>query len=197
MQTSLPVYLRVLIPAVDNAISGDAFRPGDIIDTREGTQVEIGNTDAEGRLILADALHEGARENPDLLIDFATLTGAARIALGTEIPVFFTPNHTLAQAIETAGNEIQETLWRLPLHEPYRSLLDSPFADCNNISSNSYGGAIIAALFLKIFTKDFHNWLHFDIMAWNIRSRPGRPIGGEAMGLRAIWHYLQKRYPQK
>jgi leucyl aminopeptidase len=194
MATNLPVSLRVLIPAVENAVSANAYRPGDVINTRKGLTVEIGNTDAEGRLVLADALTEAVSEQPDLIIDFATLTGAARVAMGTDVPAFFTDNNALAnQLMQHAENE-QDPLWRLPLYAPYRSLLDSPIADINNAGSGSYGGAITAALFLKEFVPAATPWIHLDLMAWNLSNRPGRPEGGEAMGLRAIYQMLCEKY---
>jgi leucyl aminopeptidase len=194
MATELPVSLRVLIPAVENAVSGNAYRPGDVIKTRKGLSVEIGNTDAEGRLILGDALTEACNEQPDLIIDFATLTGAARVAMGTDVPAFFTDNNALAnQLMEHADNE-QDPLWRLPLYTPYRSLLDSTIADINNAGNSGYGGAITAALFLKEFIAASIDWIHIDLMAWNLGNRPGRPEGGEAMGLRAVYQMLCERY---
>lgn len=194
MQAKLPICLRVLIPAVENAISGNAYRPGDVIKTRKGLSVEITNTDAEGRLILADALTEAVSEQPELVLDIATLTGAARVALGTDVPVFFTPQTELAKALETAGDLSQELIWRLPLYEGYRKMLDSPIADLNNSPSSSYAGAITAALFLQQFVPETITWAHFDLMAWNVSSKPGRPEGGEAMGLRALWQMIQSRF---
>jgi len=194
MATKLPVSLRVLIPAVENSVSSNAYRPGDIIKTRKGLTVEIGNTDAEGRLVLADALTEAASENPDLIIDFATLTGAARVALGTDVPVFFTDNTKLATELMQTAESEQDPVWQLPMYAPYRSLLDSPIADINNAGTSGYAGAITAALFLKEFVPAELNWIHFDLMAWNVANRPGRPMGGEAMGLRAVYQLLHKRY---
>lgn len=194
MAARLPVNLRVLIPAVENAISGNAFRPGDIVKSRQGLTIEIGNTDAEGRLILADALAEAASEQPDLIIDFATLTGAARVALGTDLPAFFTADSVLAQQLANDAETVQDPLWRLPLYKPYRQLLDSAIADINNAGSSGYAGAITAALFLKEFIPAQQQWLHVDLMAWNLNARPGRPEGGEAMGLRAVFAFIQQRY---
>lgn len=193
MQLELPICLQVLIPAVDNAISGDAFRPGDVIHTRLGKTVEIDNTDAEGRLILCDALAYAAENNPDVMIDFATLTGAARIAMGTEIPAFFTNDRTLMQKLQAASTVSNELIWNLPLHKPYLEKLHSNIADLSN-SRDSYGGAITAALFLNEFVPSRIPWAHFDIMAWNLRARPGRPIGGEAMGLLAVFKYLEMNF---
>jgi leucyl aminopeptidase len=187
MGARLPLRLRVLVPAVENAVSGDAFRPLDVLKTRKGLTVEVGNTDAEGRLVLGDALSEAARESPDLIVDFATLTGAARVALGTEVPAFFTDRDSLAEALMRHAASESDPLWRLPLHKPYRRLLDSKVADLNNVSSGSFGGAITAALFLAEFVGPEAPWVHFDLMAWNLSDRPGRPQGGEAMGLRAVY----------
>ncbi len=194
MQAKLPIQLRVLIPAVENAISGNAYRPGDIIKSRKGITIEIGNTDAEGRVILADALTEASSEKPDLLIDMSTLTGAARVAVGTELAAMFANNDNIAHELIRHGTQKQDPIWRLPLYAAYRESLNSPIADINNTSPDSYAGAITAALFLKEFVTDDIPWLHFDIMAWNLKSRPGRPQGGEAMALRALFSYLSERY---
>jgi leucyl aminopeptidase len=191
MATKLPVRLRVLVPAVENAVSGDAFRPLDVLPSRKGLTIEIGNTDAEGRLILADALAEACRAKPDLVLDFATLTGAARVALGTELPALFANDDDLAKKLLAAADDVSDPLWRLPLHRPYRSLLESGVADLNNISSGSFGGAITAALFLEHFVEPDIPWAHIDLMAWNLSSRPGRPEGGEAMGLRAAYALIR------
>lgn len=194
MQAKLSVYLRVLIPAVENSVSGSAYRPGDVIKSRKGLTVEIGNTDAEGRLVLSDALADAASEKPDLLIDIATLTGAARIALGPDLPALFTNRDELAiQLLQNAEEEF-EPMWRLPLYRPYREYLNSSIADINNSSSEPFGGAITGALFLKEFVSDEIPWVHFDIMAWNNRSKPGRPTGGEANILRTLFGYLKKRF---
>lgn len=194
MSAQLSVRLRVLIPAVENAVSGNAFRPGDVITTRKKITVEIENTDAEGRLVLCDALAEAGSEQPALIIDFATLTGAARIALGTELPAFFSNSEMLAAGLLRAAEAVHEPIWRLPLHHAYRYQLDSQVADLCNSSSEAFGGAITAALFLHEFVPDDVEWAHFDINAWNTRSRPGRPKGGEAMGLRAVYAYLYDRF---
>lgn len=191
MQAKLPVHLRVLIPAVENSISGNAYRPGDVIKSRKGLSIEIGNTDAEGRVVLADALTEAVSENPDLLIDIATLTGAARVALGTDVPVVFSNNDKLVNDVIASGDKSLDPMWRLPLYAPYRESLNSTIADINNNSSDSYAGAITAALFLKEFVPDTTPWLHFDLMAWNTRTRPGRPQGGEAMALRGLFDYMR------
>ncbi|MGB0844547.1 MAG: leucyl aminopeptidase family protein [Alphaproteobacteria bacterium] len=192
MDLGLPVQLRVLIPAVENSVAGNAFRPGDVIDTRKGISVEVGNTDAEGRLVLADALALACEDTPDLLIDFATLTGAARVALGPDLPAVFTNDDGFAAHIQHASNERLDPTWRLPLHPAYRSAMASNFADTNNISeSMPMGGAITAALFLEKFVAEGTTWAHLDVMAYNTRSKPGRPAGGEAMGVLAIYDALK------
>ncbi|MDW3094779.1 MAG: leucyl aminopeptidase family protein [Gammaproteobacteria bacterium] len=197
METNLPVRLQVLIPAVENAISNNAYRPGDVVTARSGTSVEIDNTDAEGRLVLADAITELCESDPDLLIDYATLTGAARVALGTEVGVFFSEKNKTAHDLNSSANASEDDIWRLPLHDGYKHQLKSSIADLVNCASSGYGGAITAALFLQSFVSDDCDWLHFDIMAYNMRSRPGRPKGGEAMGLRSVCQYLESRYSPK
>ena len=194
MQTQLPVRLQVSIPAVENAVSGDAYRPGDVITSRLGKTVEIDNTDAEGRLVLADALADVAELKPDLLIDFATLTGAARVAVGTEIGAFFSKQDKTAHGLYAAAKKSEDDIWRLPLHREYKHQLKSSIADMVNCASSGFGGAITAALFLEAFVPKECDWVHFDVMAYNNRSRPGRPKGGEAMGLRSVCHYLEQRY---
>lgn len=194
IEGDLPVRLRLLIPAVENAIGGDAFRPGDILQSRAGLTVEIDNTDAEGRLILADALTLADEEEPDLLIDFATLTGAARVALGTDIPPFFTDDDGLAAALDACARREADPLWRLPLWTPYMDDLKSDVADTANCSSSGFAGCITAALFLRKFVKRTANWVHMDVYAWNRSARPGRPTGGEAQGLRAVYRLLEDRY---
>jgi leucyl aminopeptidase len=191
----LPVRLRLLIGAVENAVSGSSYRPGDVVRTRKGLTVEIGNTDAEGRLVLADLLAEADRERPALLFDCATLTGAARVALGPDLPALFTPDEGLADELIAAGRAAFEPLWRLPLHGPYRELIDSPIADLNNAGKSPHAGAITAALFLERFVTETRTWAHLDLYAWNGESRPGRPKGGEATGLRALLAALERRYP--
>lgn len=191
MAANLPINLRVLIPAVENVISGSAYKPGDVIKTRKGLTVEIGNTDAEGRLVLCDALAEATTENPDLIIDFATLTGAARVAVGTEISAMFTDDNQLAAKIIQHAQQEQDPIWQLPLYTPYRKFIDSPIADINNSGNSPYAGAITAGLFLKEFVSANIPWVHFDLMAWNLTTKPGKPEGGEAMGLRAVYSYLQ------
>ncbi|MBE9065339.1 leucyl aminopeptidase family protein [Leptolyngbya cf. ectocarpi LEGE 11479] len=191
MAMDLPVHLRVLIAAVENSIAGNALRPLDILTSRKGTTVEIGNTDAEGRLVLADALWEASSEEPNLLIDCATLTGAARVALGTELPAFFCNHDATTAALLNASRTWDDLLWNLPLHHAYRSMLDSPVADINNIAGGSYGGAITAALFLQEFIQPNTHWIHVDFMAYNLRSLPGRPEGGDAMGMRALFELIK------
>ena len=190
----LSVRLRVLIPAVENAVGGRAFRPGDVLRSRKGRTVEIGNTDAEGRLILADALVEADGERPNLLIDAATLTGAARVALGPELPALFTPDDALARELLEAGERTAEPLWRLPLYAPYRRYLDSKLADINNAGQKNFAGAITAALFLKEFVVETRAWAHLDIFGWNDESRPGRPRGGEATALRPLLAAIERRF---
>ena len=193
MAARLPVRLRVLVPAVENSVSGNAFRPLDVVPTRKGISVEIGNTDAEGRLILCDALHEGASEKPTMMVDCATLTGAARVALGTDLPALFCNDDTLAEDLLAAGRDVTDPMWRMPLYAPYKRLLDSRVADLNNVSAGGFGGAITAALYLQAFVPDDVPWAHFDMMAWNNASRPGRPEGGEAQAARAIFATIEKR----
>ncbi len=192
----LPICLRVYLPIVENSISGNAYRPGDVIATRQGLQVEIGNTDAEGRLILADALTYAAEQKPDLLLDFATLTGAARVALGTELPALFSNDDSFADALLQQGESLTDPLWRLPLHQAYRKQIDSAIADLSNTGTGGYGGAITAALFLQAFVANC-NWVHIDLMAWNTSSEPGRPQGGEAMAVRAMFATLYQRFTGK
>jgi len=194
MATGLRVRLRVLVPAVENSVSGNAFRPMDVVRTRKGITVEIGNTDAEGRLILCDALDEGASEKPAMMIDCATLTGAARVALGPDLPALFCNDDKLANALIAAGEQITDPMWRMPLFAPYRQMLASKVADINNVSAGAFGGAITAALYLKEFVPDDVPWAHFDMMAWNNSSRPGRPEGGEAQVARAIYRTIADRF---
>jgi leucyl aminopeptidase len=194
MAAGLPVRLRLLLPIVENSVSGEAYRPLDVLDTRKGLTVEVGNTDAEGRLILSDALFEGDSEQPDLLIDFATLTGAARVALGTDLPALFSNDDEVAAAILAAGEQVDDPLWRMPLFRGYRRQLESKVADLNNISNSPYGGAISAALFLQEFVGKQTKWVHVDAMGWNLAAKPGKPLGGEAMGMRAVFRMLERRY---
>jgi leucyl aminopeptidase len=194
METNLPVRLHVAIPAVENAISNNAYRPGDVLVSRSGKSVEIDNTDAEGRLVLADAISELCDLKPDLLIDYATLTGAARVALGIEVGVFFSKEDKTSHGLYSSAKTSEDDIWRLPLHQGYKYQLKSTIADLVNCASSGYGGAITAALFLQSFVYDKCDWVHFDVMAYNMRSRPGRPKGGEAMGLRSVCNYLEGRY---
>jgi leucyl aminopeptidase len=194
MMAGLPVRLRVLVPAVENVVGGDAFKPMDVLKTRKGLTVEVGNTDAEGRLILCDALAEADSEKPALLIDFATLTGAARVALGPDLPALLCNDDALAADLQTAGGEVEDPLWRLPLWAPYRKGLDSKVADIGNVTSNGFAGAITAGLFLQEFVSKETPWAHLDTYAWNASARPGRPEGGEALGLRAAYAVIAKRF---
>jgi leucyl aminopeptidase len=194
MEARLPVRLRVLIPAVENMVSGNALRPGDVVATRKGLTVEIGNTDAEGRVILADALAEASAEAPDVLIDFATLTGAARVALGTEVPALFCNDDSLADALLRQADSLADPLWRLPLWPGYARMVESKVADLTNNPDGGHGGAITAALFLQRFVEQGVSWAHIDLMAWNTTSRPGRPEGGEAQGVRATFGYLAGKF---
>ena len=194
MDRGLPVSLRVLIPAVENSVAGDAFRPLDIYPSRKGLNVEIGNTDAEGRLILADALALADEEKPDLLIDMGTLTGAARVALGPELPPFYTDDEALAAEVARHAAAENDPLWRLPLWPRYDSMLDSKIADLNNVATGGMAGSIVCALFLKRFVSAAKSWLHFDIYAWTPSAKPGRPEGGECQAARALYALLCARY---
>ena len=192
----LPVRLHLLIPAVENAVSGAAYRPGDIVTSRQGLTVEIDNTDAEGRLILADALTKAVEGKPELIIDFATLTGAARVALGPDLPATFSNRDDLAAELEAASREVEDPLWRMPLWDPYNELFKSDIADFANASSSPMAGCITAALFLKRFVPDSIPWAHLDTFAWRDPAKPGRPKGGDALGLRAVFEALKRRYPR-
>ena len=194
MAAALPVRLRVLLPLVENAVAGNAVHPLDIVKTRKGLTVEIGNTDAEGRLILCDALAEASTEQPRLLIDMATLTGAARVALGPELPALFCNDDALAGELLAQGEAEADPLWRMPLWHPYRKMLDSKIADINNVSESPHAGAITAALYLAEFVEPQIPWAHLDVMAWNPQSRPGRPEGAEATGLRALYAHIAERF---
>ncbi len=194
MERKLPVRLRVLIPAVENAISGVAFRPGDVFKTRKGLTVEIGNTDAEGRLILCEALAFADEEKPDMIIDMATLTGAARVALGPDLPPFYTDDDSVANAVMKHAMAVNDPLWRLPLWKPYMQMIETPLADLNNSGAAGFAGSITAALFLRRFVEHAKHHLHLDIFAWVPNAKPGRPKGGEAQGLRAIYSFLAERY---
>ncbi len=194
MDAALPVRLRVLVPAAENAISGGAFRPGDVLKSRKGISVEIGNTDAEGRLVLADALADADGEAPDLLIDLATLTGAARVALGAEIPPFFTDDMTLAEDLSRHAEDVADPLWRLPLWKPYARGLDSKVAALSNVTDGGMAGAITAALFLQKFVTGTKSWVHCDIYGWNATAGAGRPVGGEGQAIRALYSLICARY---
>ena len=194
MASGLPVRLHVLIPAVENAIAGNAFRPGDVLRSRAGLSVEIGNTDAEGRLVLGDALTRAGEDNPELILDFATLTGAARAALGPDLPALFARQDVTAQELIAAGLANDDPCWRMPLHQAYREWLKSDIADLGNAPAGGFAGAITAALFLDRFVPEGTDWAPFDTFAWRPVAKPGRPKGGEALGLRAAWHMLRQRY---
>jgi len=196
MAARLPVRLRVLLPIVENAVSASSFRPGDVYPSRKGLSVEIGNTDAEGRLILADALTLADEDKPDLLCDFATLTGAARVALGPDLPPFFTHDEALAQAIVAHGQKTHDPVWRLPLWAPYLSMLDSKIAATNNVSSGPFAGSITAALFLSRFVNQKTSWVHFDIYGWSPSQRAGRPEGGDPQTARLMFDLIAERYAQ-
>jgi len=190
----LPVRLHLLIPAVENAVSAAAFRPGDILRSRKGLTVEVGNTDAEGRLILGDALAKAAEASPELILDFATLTGAARVALGPDLPATFVNDEALADDLLECGQAVSDPLWRMPLWKPYDEMLSSDVADLGNMTDAPMAGAVTAALFLQRFVPDGTPWAHLDTFAWRSGAKPGRPKGGDALGLRAAWEMLRKRY---
>jgi leucyl aminopeptidase len=194
MTARLPVRLHLLIPAVENAISADAFRPGDVLTSRAGLHVEIGNTDAEGRLVLADALSRAAEDAPGLIVDFATLTGAARVALGPDLPALFANDDALAEELATAAAAVNDPLWRMPLWAGYADMLKSGIADINNAGEGGFAGAVTAALFLQRFVPHGTPWAHLDTFAWRPSPRPGRAKGGEALGLRAVWEMLRRRF---
>lgn len=194
LRAKLPVRLTLLIPAVENAVSSNAFRPGEVIRTRSGLTVEIDNTDAEGRLVLCDALTYASESNPDLIVDFATLTGAARVALGPELPALFSNREELAQNLVVTGRDTQDPVWHMPLWAPYRAMLDSRIADLANAGASRHAGAITAALYLERFVPQSIAWMHLDTYAWNDADKPGRPAGGEALGLRALFALLSARY---
>jgi leucyl aminopeptidase len=190
----LPVRIHLLIPAVENAVSGRAYRPGDIVKSRKGPFVEIDNTDAEGRLILADALARAAEDKPELIVDFATLTGAARVALGPELPALFSNRDELAAKAEQSARDCDDPIWRMPLWDPYDEMLSSDVADFANATNSPMAGCITAALFLKRFVPEETPWAHLDTYAWRDQARPGRPKGGDALGLRTIFTALQSLY---
>lgn len=194
MGLEIPVQLRVLIPAVENSVGGAAYRPGDVLRSRKGLTVEIGNTDAEGRLVLADALAEADLERPDLLVDLATLTGAARTALGPELPAAYSPSEALLAALRRHGEEESDPVWPLPLWSGYDEELASKVADLGNVAATPFAGSIVAALFLRRFVTETPNWLHLDLYAWNGKERPGRPVGAEAQCVRSLFELIRSRY---
>jgi leucyl aminopeptidase len=194
MKSRLPVRLHLLIPAVENSVSGAAFRPGDVLKSRKGLSVEVGNTDAEGRLILGDALTKAGESEPELILDFATLTGAARVALGPDLPALFASDDALAEALLSAGSAVSDPAWRMPLWDGYDEMLASDIADLGNVSDAPMAGAVTAALFLRRFVPATIPWAHFDTFAWRSSAKPGRPKGGDALGLRAAWAMLNLRY---
>jgi leucyl aminopeptidase len=196
MKARLPVRLHLLIPAVENAVSGASYRPGDILRSRKGLSVEIGNTDAEGRLILGDALAKAVEGGPAMILDFATLTGAARVALGPDLPALFANDDSLASSLLAAGDEVSDPLWRMPLWAPYEEMLASDVADIGNAADAPLAGAVTAALFLGKFVPEDVPWAHLDTFAWRPAAKPGRPKGGDALGLRAAWAALSRRYPR-
>jgi leucyl aminopeptidase len=194
MSARIQAQLRVLVPMVENAISGNAYRPGDVLKTRKGLTVEVGNTDAEGRLVLCDALALADAEQPDLIVDFATLTGAARVALGPELPALFGNDDAIVQDLARLAAAEHDPLWPMPLWPGYEDELASKIADMNNVAASTLAGAIFGALFLKRFVSESTPWVHVDLYAWNSKDRPGRSIGAEAQAMRAVYRYLVKRY---
>jgi leucyl aminopeptidase len=193
MERRAPIRLRLLIPAVENAIGGDAYRPGDVLRSRRGLSVEVNNTDAEGRLVLADALTEACSESPALLLDFATLTGAARVALGPDLPAAFSNDAELLTAAQRCGDAVHDPVWPMPLWDGYDDELTSRNADLSNVAPSAFAGAIFGALFLRRFVTAGTPWAHFDLYAWNPRERPGRPLGGEAHCLRMAHRLIRER----
>ncbi len=194
MESALPVRLRVLVPAVENAIAGNAYRPGDVLRTRKGLTVEVGNTDAEGRLVLCDALAAADADQPELLIDMATLTGAARVALGPELPALFGARSATVEALLRHGRELADPLWPMPLWDGYDDEIGSKVADLNNVSGSTFAGAVIGGLFLRRFVASERDWLHVDLYAWNSKERPGRPVGAEPQAVRALYALLVERF---
>ncbi len=197
MSAGLPIRLHCLVAAAENAISADAFRPGDVLKSRKGLTIEIGNTDAEGRLVLGDALARAAEDRPELIVDFATLTGAARVALGPDLPALFANDDALADELIAGGRDRDDPVWRMPLWDGYADLLETDIADLGNAGSSAFAGSITAALFLKRFIPEDTPWAHFDTFAWRPTAKPGRPKGGAALGLRAAWAMLQRRYDRR
>jgi leucyl aminopeptidase len=198
MEAGLDLRLRVVIPIVENAISGSAMRPGDVIASRKGLAVEIGNTDAEGRLILADALALADEDAPDLMLDFATLTGAARVALGPDLPPFYTDDDALAAALASHAARARDPVWRMPLWRPYEAMIDGTVGDVSNSGTGAgMAGSITAALFLRRFVEKAKSWAHFDVYAWNPKARPHGPAGGEIQAARGLFELLSERYPAR
>jgi len=194
MECSLPVRLRVLVPAVENAVAGNAYRPGDVLRTRKGLTVEVGNTDAEGRLVLSDALAAADADEPELLVDMATLTGAARVALGPELPAVFGMRAPTVEALVRHGRDVADPLWPMPLWDGYDDEISSKVADVNNVSGSAFAGAVIGGLFLRRFVSPERDWLHVDLYAWNGKDRPGRPVGAEPQAVRALYALLVERF---
>ena len=194
MAERLPIRLHLLIPAVENSVSAASYRPGDVLTSRKGLKVEIDNTDAEGRLVLGDALAKAGEDGPELIVDFATLTGAARVALGPELPAMFANDDELAHSLENAASSVADPIWRMPLWDGYDEMLKSDLADLANSADSPMAGAVTAALFLRRFVPQGTPWAHFDTFAWRPSAKPGRPKGGDAMGLRAAFAMLQQRY---
>jgi leucyl aminopeptidase len=194
MSAKLPVRLHLLVPAVENSVSATSYRPGDVLKSRKGLKIEIDNTDAEGRLVLGDALAKAGEDNPELIVDFATLTGAARVALGPDLPATFVNDDELAGSIEASAKQVTDPIWRMPLWDGYDEMLKSDLADLSNAADSPMGGSITAALFLRRFVPEGVPWAHLDTFAWRPSPKPGRPKGGEAMGLRAVFAMLQGRY---
>ena len=194
MAAKLPVRIHLLVPAVENSVSATSYRPGDVLNSRKGLKVEIDNTDAEGRLVLGDALAKAGEDNPELIVDFATLTGAARVALGPDLPATFVNDDELAASIEAAATQVTDPIWRMPLWDGYDEMLKSDLADLSNAADSPMGGAVTAALFLRRFVPEDIPWAHLDTFAWRPSAKPGRPKGGDAMGLRAVFAMLQGRY---
>ena len=192
MAAKLPVRLRLIVGAVENSIAGNAFRPGDILSSRKGLSVEIGNTDAEGRLVLGDCLALGDEEKPDLMIDMATLTGAARVALGPDLPPYYTNDDEFSAKLDEVAKATNDPLWRMPLWDPYQSMLGSKIADVNHITSGGFAGSITAALFLSRFVENAKTWSHFDIFGWVPSEKSWAPVGGEAQGIRALYEVIKK-----
>ncbi len=197
MQMNLPIRIEVIIPAVENSVAGNSYRPGDVIQTRQGLTVEIGNTDAEGRLVLADALTLASELKPKLILDFATLTGAARVALGLDVAAMFSNDNLIASQLQVLGEKFDDPIWQLPLYNGYKKSIQPAIADLSTTGDSPFGGAITAALFLEFFVKSKTPWVHFDIMAWNNLTRVGKPQGGEALAIRSVYEFLKHNFKKK